>query len=123
MYAAQLQIYKNVQQSVMSGREIEAQVLTNAALRLKDCQNKWDKEGHSQRLEEALRLNQRIWTIFQSELTGKDNPLPQNIKKNLLTLSMFVDKQTFEIMAAPASEKLDIIININLNIAAGLRGN
>jgi hypothetical protein len=32
-----------------------------------------------------------------------------------------VDKRIFEVMTGPVAEKLNIIININLNLAAGLR--
>jgi len=39
----------------------------------------------------------------------------------LLRLSGFIDKRIFEIQAHPAKEKLTIIIDINNNIAAGLR--
>jgi len=35
---------------------------------------------------------------------------------------IFVDRRIFEVMAYPSSEKLDILININRNLAAGLRG-
>ena len=121
MYAAQMETYKKVQKSTMSGREIEAAALTNGALKLKKCQEMWGQEGHAQRLEEALYINQRIWTIFQSELSSEDNPLPAKMKKDLLTLSIFIDKRIFEVMACPEPEQLDGIININLNISAGLR--
>jgi len=38
----------------------------------------------------------------------------------LLSLSIFIDKRIFEAMSYPSPGKLDIIININKNIAAGL---
>jgi flagellar protein FlaF len=44
------------------------------------------------------------------------------LKQDLLSLSVFIDKRIFEVMAYPNPEKLTAIININLNIAAGLRG-
>jgi flagellar protein FlaF len=73
-------------------------------------------------LDEALKYNQRIWTIFQAELGREDNPLPDHIKLDLLRLSSFIDKRIFEAMGSPAPEKLNILIKINENIAAGLRG-
>ncbi len=106
----------------MSGRDIEAAALNNAAMKLQDCQARWAEEGHFQRLSDALRLNQQIWTIIQSELARQDNPLPLQIRKDILTLSLFIDKQILDVMADPESEKLNILININLNLAAGLRG-
>jgi len=121
--AAQLEAYKSAQKSVMSGREIEAMALTKAALQLKKCRNEWDPDDREGKRSESLEMNQRIWTILQGELAKEDNPLPKQLRQDLLSLSLFVDKRTFDIMAFPAPEKMDILININLNIAAGLRSN
>lgn len=123
MYNKALNAYKSVEKTTVSGRETEARVLTEAALKLRACQKKWDADNRSDLLDEALNYNQRIWTIFQAELGKEDNPLPDNIKLDLLRLSSFIDKRIFEIMAYPDPEKLNIIIKINENIAAGLRGN
>jgi flagellar biosynthesis activator protein FlaF len=121
VYAPQLQAYKTVQNSTASGREIEAGALTRCALLLSDCQKNWDAPGLQAKLAEALRTNQQVWSIFQSELTQKDNPLPRKLKENILSLSVFIDKRIIDIMAYPAPEKLHILIDINLNLAAGLR--
>jgi flagellar protein FlaF len=107
----------------MSGREIEAMALTKAALQLKKCRNDWDQDDRNGKRLESLQTNQRIWSILQGELSRDDNPLPKQIRQDLLSLSLFVDKRTFDVMAYPSPEKLDILININLNIAAGLRSN
>jgi flagellar protein FlaF len=120
MYAVQLQAYKKTHKVTMSGREIEASVLNKGALKLKECQEKWNSIGHAARLEEAIKFNQLIWSIFQSELAREDNPLPKQLRQNILSLSAFVDKRIFEIMAYPAPEKLTAVININENLAAGL---
>jgi len=117
-----LKTYQNVLKETMSGRETEARVLTQGALKLIDCQKNWDAPGRNARLDNALRYNQRLWSIFQVEVSKTDNPLPVNIKKNMLLLSRFVDRRIFETMAFPSPEKLDILIKINQNIAAGLRG-
>jgi flagellar protein FlaF len=122
MLATHLDAYRKVQKTSISGRELEASVLTQAAFKLTACQNNWETSDHDVMLEEALIHNQRIWTILQSELAKDDNPLPQQVKDDLLSLSLFVDKRTFDIMAFPDPAKLSILININLNIAAGLRG-
>jgi len=121
MYANPLQAYDTVSKATMSGREIEAAVLTNAAQKLKDCQCNWNNEDHEDSLDKALKFNQQLWSIFQGELGQEDNPLPSEIRHNLLALSAFVDKRIFETMANPSPEKLDIVIDINQNIAAGLR--
>lgn len=106
----------------MSGRETEARVLTQAALKLVDCQRNWDSPDRDSRVDAALKYNQRIWSIFQAEMTKSDNPLPDSIKHNILQLSRFIDQRIFDAMAFPDPGKLSIIIKINQNIAAGLRG-
>lgn len=117
-----IDVYQNIEKETLSGRELEASVLTKAAIRLRAVQDQWDTPNRGELLEEALRYNQRIWTVLQVELTEPSNPLPKEIKENLLTLSLFIDKRTFETMAYPSVDKLDVLININHNIAAGLRG-
>lgn len=121
MYQTALKTYESVNKSTMSGREVEADVLTKAALKLKNCQEHWTDSGLDSRLDAALKYNQRIWTIFQAELEKPENPLPDALKVDLLRLSVFIDRRTMEAMAYPAPEKLSILININQNIAAGLR--
>jgi flagellar protein FlaF len=106
----------------MSGRETEARVLTKGALKLVACQKNWGSSDRNALLDEALKYNQRIWSLFQIEISKKENPLPTQIKRNILALSRFIDQRIFDTMAFPEPQKLDIIIKINNNIAAGLRG-
>ena len=120
MYNSPLRAYETVNKTTMSGREIEATVLNQAALKLKECQDNWNADDLDERLNAALEFNQQIWSILQGELIKADNSLPQQIRQNLLALSAYVDKRIFEIMAFPSPEKLTIVININRNIAAGL---
>jgi flagellar protein FlaF len=113
--------YQSVEKETVSGRETEARVLAQAARKLFDCQKNWNAPAHKEQLSGALKYNQQIWSIFQVELSKSDNPLPHAIKMNLLQLSRFIDRRTFDILAFPEPGKLDILIRINQNIAAGLR--
>ena len=122
MYAIQLDAYRSAQASNMSGREIEAAALTRCALLLDDCRKHWAAPDRPEKLAEALRTNQVVWSILQSELVKPDNPLPADIRNNILTLSLFIDNRIIDVMANPHPERLKIIIDINLNLAAGLRG-
>jgi flagellar protein FlaF len=118
-----LNAYKSVERTTVTGREAEARVLTQAAQKLRACQKKWKDGNNKAILDDALKYNQRIWSIFQAELSKPGNPLPDHIKRDLLLLSGFIDRRIFNTMASPSPDKLDIIIKINENIAAGLRGN
>lgn len=121
MYPAALKTYDQVRRATQNGRELEAEVLSKAALRLQQCRDHWSEIRDSGRLHEALKYNQRIWTILQAELEKPENPLPPELKRNLLRLSLFIDRRTLETLADPRPEKLNILIEINRNIAAGLR--
>ncbi len=117
-----LNAYKTAERTTVSGRETEARVLTEAASKLRHCQKQWTEAKRTGILHEALRYNQRIWTIFQAEIANGANPLPDAIKHNIYQLSRFVDRRIFQVMGSPAPDKLDILIKINENISAGLRG-
>lgn len=122
MYANPVGAYETVSKMTMSGRETEAAVLTKAARKLKVCQEHWDTADRDGLLDEALKYNQRIWSIFQSELSREDNPLPMQLRLDIIRLSAYIDRRIFETMAEPSPNKLNIIIDINNNLASGLRG-
>ena len=105
MYANQLKTYETVSKATMSGREVEAAVLIKAALKLRNCQENWEAEDRSAKLDEALKFNQLVWTIFQAEMVRPDNPLPKKLRQDILNLSVFIDKRIFETMAYPTPEK------------------
>jgi flagellar biosynthesis activator protein FlaF len=106
----------------MSQRELEASVLTKAGLMLRHCQESWTTRERDQLLEDAVKYNQRVWSFFQSELTMPDNPLPKKLREDILNLSLFIDKRLFEVLAFPEDpKKLNIVVDINFNLAAGLR--
>jgi flagellar biosynthesis activator protein FlaF len=117
------QSYADVQQDGTDSRALDALVLLKAADRLESIVSQWDsvnsREGLDQ-LAEALRYNQRLWTIYQSELTSSDNPLPPELRRNLLVLSDYIDRCTMQILAGPDKSKVSTLISINRQLAEGL---
>ena len=120
-YKMGINSYQSIQKETMSGRETEARVLSQAALKLKKCQENWDSETRRTELEEAFEYNHQIWSIFQGELTKPDHPMNKELRQNILNLSVFIEGRIYETRAYPAPEKLTAIININNSLAAGLR--
>jgi len=121
MQEDKLSIYAQNQRTCNSPREVEAEALTLGANKLKFCIDNWTSDERPALLKEALRFNQQLWTIFQVSLGSKDNLLPKDLRLELLKISAFVDKQIFKIIAFPEPEKLTPLINVNLNLAKGLR--
>jgi flagellar protein FlaF len=112
--------YQQTQKTMDSNREagpaeVDAIVLRQAADRLQKAQQLPDDDF----FEETLLYNQLIWTVIQSEMTA-ENPLSEEIKANLVSLSIFVDKQTAKAIGTREPELLDTLININRNISLGL---
>lgn len=120
MHASARRAYESGAKSAPSGRELEASALFKAARQLEACRGGWDVPGRAERLDEALRYNQRLWTFFQGELLADGCGLPAELRANLLRLSAFIDRRTFEMLAAPTPEGLVALIEIDRQIAGGL---
>lgn len=107
-------------QSAASPRELEASLLVKAAARLQTVADDWS--GRERELDDALSYNRKLWTLLVSAVIAEDNPLPVEIKRNILGLANFIFNHTFRIAANPKPESLAVLIGINRDIAAGLRG-
>lgn len=121
MYKNIAQTYDQIDRQTMSGRDVEIAVLMQAAKRLEECEQNWEKVVRNGKLLAALKYNQNVWSIFQAELEKEENPLPNKLRLDLLMLIRFLDRRILEVMHLPAPEKLKIVIDINRNIAAGIR--
>src|SRR5215471_18186726 len=105
------------QPAAMDPRSTEAWALAEASRRLVVA-SKTDDGGKS--LRDALILNQRLWTIFQSAMTEADCPLPREIRDNVLALSIMVDRQILLRLGDLDGSKLQPILDINRCVAEGL---
>ena len=91
-----------------------------AATRLQMIRDDWN--GRRAELDEALTFNRKLWTILVTSATDAENPLPQAVKNNIAHLALFVFNRTLAIAIEPAPDKLGVLVNINREVAAGLRG-
>ena len=114
------QAYQTIAKQTASPRELEADLLLKAASRLQAIRDSW--EASKATLDEALLYNRKLWSIFLTSATGGDNPLPADVRQNVANLGLFVMNQTVTVTADPKPERLNTLININRELAAGLRG-
>lgn len=104
----------------------EAWALIEAARRMAAAiqYGNMEKTEDKKRLRDAIRLNWRLWTIFQAELTvgasQEANEMPEGLRMDMLTLCKFVDNHTIGLMTEPTAEKVATLIDLNRNIAQGL---
>jgi flagellar protein FlaF len=115
------QAYGKIANKVSSPRELESDLLLTAASRLQMVRDGWDRT--KPQLDDALLYNRQLWMIFIDSITSNDNPLPAAIRQNIANLGIFVFNQTISTLADPKPEHLTPLININRELAAGLRGN
>ena len=71
-------------------------------------------------MREALRLNWKLWTIFQAELSEDTGVVPTDVRSDMLQLCHFVDKHTVDALHKPTEAKVTVLVEMNRNIAAGL---
>lgn len=109
---------KTASMTVSDPREFEGSLLIKAASKLQTAKDTCAKLDPT--LTEALLYNRKLWSIFATSVVEHDDGLPKEIRENIANLSIFIFKQTSAITSKPTPEKLDTLININRQIAAGL---
>lgn len=110
--------YAIADNSAKPQNELEAGALIRTASRLNALKENWPPK--MQDLNEALELNRKLWTIFATDVCEEKNPLPREIKQNIFNLAHFIFKHTFAIQSKPSAQALEVLININMNLAKGL---
>jgi flagellar protein FlaF len=120
-YAAAASAYgSHAQQHTPDQRETEARVLLKAAQMFKDLQNDWDN-SNLEIIEATLKYNRNIWLMFyDTAVENAEGDRPRDLRSNIVNLANFIFKREIDIMSDPKKEKLDVLININREIAAGL---
>ena len=121
MYNQAAQAYQTTSKLGESPRELEAQLLLRAALRLQLIADNWDDQNAQ--LEDAITYNRRLWTFLVTAATGAESQLPDALRGNIVNLANFIFRRSINVLAHPESDKLKVLIDINRNIAEGLRGN
>ncbi|HEY4165987.1 MAG TPA: flagellar biosynthesis regulator FlaF, partial [Reyranella sp.] len=114
--------YQQVGRQTTSPRELEANLLSKSASNLQRLRDDWENMRNRD-LVAALLFNRRLWTVFVSSATREDSVMPVDLRENIANLGIFIMKQSISLQAEPAAQKLDVLININRQLAAGLRAN
>jgi len=68
-----------------------------------------------------LAFNRKLWTILSTSATESDSPLPPDLQRNIALIAIFIFNRSLDMILEPKREDLDVLIEINRNIAAGLK--
>lgn len=108
-------------------RELEARVLLKSAKLLQELKDGLANVDYAT-IEAALKYNRQIWMMFyDTALENKEGEeRPDDLRSNIVNLANFIFKREMEILAdkdrKEKPQKLDALISINREIAAGLLG-
>ncbi len=109
-----LAAYAKTHTSSLSGPILESEALVKAAHLLEKARA---RTNDPVALGEALRFNLKLWTLFQADLSDKENALPEDLKAQLLSLSLFMDKSTARLIEGHDTETLQAMIDVNRTLA------
>jgi flagellar biosynthesis activator protein FlaF len=111
-----IQAYQNAARKTETPRQTEFRAFAQATRGLIDAASlPVDEVG---RRAEALAVNRRLWSLLASDCAAEGNSLPQGLRAQIISLSIFVDRHSSAVMRQGAS--LDVLIEINRTIMQGL---
>ena len=109
--------YRATQNSTENPRQTEYRLfadVTKALISLKNLNSKYKGPEYFKTLD----WNRRLWLALQTDLANEDNKFPEELKANLISISLWVDKQTRSVMKGEAG--IDTLITVNRTIMEGL---
>lgn len=111
-----LQAYQKAQRSAENPRDTEYRLFAQVTQALIEA----NKAGRSNipQLIDALDWNRRLWSALAIDCSTKGNQLPDALRAQIISLSLWVSR--FSSDAAAKGESLEPLIDVNKTIMAGL---
>ena len=107
--------YKTAQRVTEDPRQTEYRIFAEVTRSLIDVNRKGVR---SPEYFESVHWNRRLWTTLQADLASDGNQLPDDIKARLISLAIWVDKQSSKALRGRAT--LTALIEVNRSIMEGL---
>lgn len=123
-----LAAYKKTIRESDTPRQIERRILSRVTHDLAEKGKGFDESDSpadrlailSGGLRDSLYENQRFWAALRHDLAEPENVMPSALKASLISLALWVDRQTSSLMAGEGN--VAGLVEINTNIVAGLAG-
>ena len=119
--------YKRTISDTEGPRQIERRVLAETTARLEQFLDFHRSERMigklsilANGLREAIWANQQIWSAFKYDLAAEHNSLPPGLRATLISLAIWVENHSAQVMKG--NEELSPLIDINRTIIRGLSG-
>jgi flagellar protein FlaF len=71
-------------------------------------------------LAQAISENRKLWFVLAEDCAQNDNALPYELRAKIISLAVFVDRHSTEVVRHGAD--VDVLIDINRSMMEGLVG-
>ncbi len=109
--------YRVAQLRAASPQDALASAFSQAALRLMEATR---RPGDYATYAKALEFNRVLWTLIQADVAERAANFAADVRDDILSLSVFVDRHTIGALARPNPKSLEALIVIDRNLARGL---
>ena len=113
-----LQAYQRAAEQAEGPKQTEYRLFGVVTRALMDAAAK-DASDFSGRMK-ALHWNRRLWTTLAGDCANPNNSLPAELRASIISLSLWVDKPTSNVMRK--AEPIQPLIDVNRIIMQGLSG-
>lgn len=121
--------YKRTITETENPRQIERRVFANVTAEMEVRSQEFDVTDQagdklkilSEGLRDTLSYNQRIWQTIRSDLANPGNALAPDLRAGLISLSLWVENHTNEVLKGQKTVKP--LLDVNRSIIRGLEGN
>jgi len=114
--------YKKALNKTASSRNAEYRLLaqvTAALIEAKEADGDMRKNPAKMKmLAHALNWNNEVWSTFMDDCRSEDNKLPEKLRGGILSLGIWVNKETQAALNGDVG--LDALISVNRDIMKGL---
>ena len=112
-----LNAYQQMQKRVETPRETEYRLFAQVTRALIEAST-LPRIEIAKRMD-ALDWNRRVWTFMASDCANDNNSLPDQLRASIISLAIFVDKYSSQVMQK--NEEIEPLIDINRSIMQGLQ--
>ena len=121
MYKQALKAYENAQKTAIQLKELERLAIARTTHKLTKARDNFTQDKKSyDKYANALKFNQKFWTLIQSNILDNPTNGTASLRKSLLNLGLFIDKQTMIALRNPDPDNITPLIEINKSISGGL---
>jgi len=116
-----LKAYENAQKTAIQLKELERLAIARTTHKLTNARDNFScgKKSYD-KYADALKFNQKLWTLIQSNIADNPTSGTKSLRTSLLDLSLFIDKQTMIALRNPDPNNITPLIEINKSISGGL---